>query len=407
MRTSPPGPSGRHVLAELRGVDPALLDDAAGLVHALRTSLLGAGADVRQMAVEAFTPQGVTVVALLAESHASLHTWPEHGTALVDVFTCGDAADPELAVRTLARTLGATGLVSRVVSRGGTEVVEALSAGVTRTWAVEGVRARVRTAWQEVLIADTAQGVTLFCDDERQSAEHTQLTYHEALFVPAALLADRRERVLVVGSSEGVVSELAVACGARTVDHVDLDEECVRLCAEHLPYGYSPAELAAAERGSGPVRMHFADGLAFVAEATEQWDVIVVDLPDERPDDPSAQLNRLYSEDFLTDCAGRLRPGGVVVAQAGSPAVWRDGTLRAAWARFSSVFAQTVYAGCPEHEWAFLCGLMRPIVDPGGMAARRLAELPYTPATLDADDLRARTVAPSPLRSHRSSSTAF
>jgi spermidine synthase len=394
-------PTGRHVLAELRGVDPALLDDADGLAHALRTSLLGAGADVRQVAVERFTPQGATVVALLAESHASLHTWPEHGTALADVFTCGDSADPELAVRRLALTLGAAGLATRVVVRGGAEVVEPISAGLARHWALDGVRARVRTAWQDVLIADTAQGVTLFCDDERQSAEHTQLTYHEALFLPAALLAGRRERVLVIGSSEGVVSELAVACGASTVDHVDLDEECVRLCAEHLPYGYSPADLAAAEKGEGPVRMHYADGLAFVAETDERWDVIVVDLPDERPEDPSAQLNRLYAEDFLADCAARLRPGGVVVAQAGSPAVWRDGTLRAAWARFGTVFAQTVYAGCPEHEWAFLCGLTSPLVDPSGTAATRLAELPYRPRTLDADDLRARTVAPSSLGSRR------
>jgi len=386
-------PTGRHVLAELRGIDPELLDDPEALRHALRTALLGAGADVRQTVAERFTPQGVTVVALLAESHASVHTWPERRTALVDVFTCGDTADPELGARRLALALGATGFSSQTIHRG--EVaVEPISPGVTRHWALDAVRVRVDTALQEVVIADTAQGVALFCDDERQSAELSQLTYHEALFVPAALLAERRERVLVIGSSEGVVCELAVACGATTVDHVDLDEECVRLCAEHLPYGYTVDDL---ER-EGPVRIHYADGAAFVAETTASWDVIVVDLPDERPADPAAQLNRLYTADFLADCAARLRPGGVVVAQAGSPAVWRDGTLRAAWARFGAVFAQTVYAGCPEHEWAFLCGLPSPVPNPGELAAARLPGLGYTPRTLDADDLRARTVAPSSLR---------
>ncbi|MFR9803424.1 adenosylmethionine decarboxylase [Pseudonocardia sp. RS010] len=398
MQTS--HPVGRHVLAELRGIDPALLDDADGLRHALRTSLLAAGADVRQVVAEPFEPQGVTVVALLAESHASVHTWPELGSAFVDVFTCGDSADPLHAVRRLALTLGAADAATEVVDRGGPgRVDEPVSPGLTRRWQLDAVRVRTLTALQEVLIADTAHGVTLFCDGERQSAEHTQLTYHEALVVPAALLAERRERVLVIGSSEGVASELAVACGAGTVDHVDLDRECVRLCAERLPYGYTPAALDAAEAHRGPVRMHYEDGAAFVDSTDGTWDVIVVDLPDERPGEPDAQLNRLYTEDFLVRCAARLRAGGVVVSQAGSPAQWRDATLRAAWERFGAVFPQVAYVGSPEHEWAFVCGLPdAPPADPAELAATRLDALGYAPRTLDAVSLRAAMTPPLRLR---------
>ncbi|MFC5952441.1 adenosylmethionine decarboxylase [Pseudonocardia lutea] len=398
MQTS--HPAGRHVLGELRGIDPALLDDADGLRHALRTALLAAGADVRQVVAEPFEPQGVTVVALLAESHASIHTWPELGSAFVDAFTCGDSADPLYAVRRLALTLGAADAAIEVVDRGGAgRVDEPISPGLTRRWQLDATHVRTLTALQEVLIADTAHGVTLFCDGERQSAEHTQLTYHEALFVPAALLAERRERVLVIGSSEGVVSELAVACGASTVDHVDLDRECVRLCAEHLPYGYTPAALAAAEAHDGPVRVHYEDGLTFVDSTDGTWDVIVVDLPDERPDEPGAQLNRLYTGGFLARCAARLRPGGVVVSQAGSPALWRDATLRAAWERFGAVFPHRAYVGSPEHEWAFLCGLPdAPPADPAELVAARLAGLGYEPRTLDAASLRAALVPPLRLR---------
>ena len=392
-------PVGRHVLAELGGVAPAVLDDPALLERALGTALTGAGAHVWQVLAERFAPQGVTVVAVLAESHASVHTWPELGSAFVDVFTCGDNADPVAAVHALAAALGAGSCAVEVVERGGPgRLDEPISAGLTRRWRLDAVRVRTRTALQEVLIADTAQGVTLFCDGERQSAEHTQLTYHEALFVPGALLAERRERVLVVGSSEGVVSELAVAAGAVRVDHVDLDAECVRLCAAHLPYGYTPETLAAAEQGAGAVRVHYADGRRFVRESREAWDVIVVDLPDERPGEPDDQLNALYTEGFLADCAARLRPGGVVVSQAGSPAVWRDATLRAAWARFGAVFPGRVYVGSPEHEWAFLCGTTTPVPEPGRRAASRLADLPYRPQTLDSEDLLAHLVPPSTLR---------
>ncbi|GAA5130734.1 spermidine synthase [Pseudonocardia adelaidensis] len=280
----------------------------------------------------------------------------------------------------------------------GREVVEVLGAGLTRHWRLHGVRHEARTPFQHVLIAETAHGTTLFCDDERQSAESTQLVYHEALFLPAALLAAHRERVLVIGSSEGVVSQLAVAAGAQVVDHVDIDPDCVRACAEHLPYGYSPDELAAAERHDGPVRVHYGDGLAFVAETAGRYDVVVVDLPDERPDDPEAQLNRLYSAAFLSRCAQLLTEGGVVVSQAGSPALWRNATLRAALDRFREVFAQVVPYVSDEHEWAFLTGRRAAGPDPAGEMVRRLDALGLRPATLDAEALRARSVLPFDLR---------
>ncbi|MGI5131140.1 adenosylmethionine decarboxylase [Pseudonocardia sp. CA-107938] len=393
-------PVGRHVLAELSGVDADLLDDAATLRTLLTDALVAAGARVLQVVDERFHPQGATVVAVLAESHASLHTWPEHGRAHVDVYTCGDSADPVKAVHLLAGSLHAGQVHVEVVERGGGPrvVTEPISAGVTRRWALGTVRHAGRTDYQDVLIADTTHGVTLFCDDERQSAADTQLVYHEALFGPAALLADHRDRVLVIGSSEGVVSQLALAAGARVVDHVDIDRDCVRACAQHLPYGYTPTQLDAAERGDGPVRVHYADGLRFVEDCQASYDVVVVDLPDERPDQPDAQLNRLYTVPFLKRCADLLTDGGVVVSQAGSPAMWRDGTLRAAWHRFHDVFAQVVPYVSDEHEWAFLCGRRVAVPDPAGLMIDRLGDISWRPTSLDAAALRARTVAPMRVR---------
>lgn len=391
------------MLAELRGVPPAVLNDASKLSEALRSALVAAGAQVRQLVSEAFTPHGVTVVAVLAESHASVHTWPEHAQAFVDVFTCGEGSDPEAAVRMLGDALGAAETHWRVVDRGagaagGRTVSEPLSPGLGRRWELGEIRWEGETGYQRVLIADTAHGVTLFCDDERQSAEHTQLVYHEALFVPAALLAERLDSVLVIGSSEGVVSQLAVRAGAGVVDHVDIDAECVRACAHHLPYGYTAEELAAAERGEGPIRMHYIDGSAFVATADRRWDMIVVDLPDERPDDPAAQHNRLYGAAFLRRCAELLTPGGVLVSQAGCPTLWRSDTLRRAWWRFGAVFCTVAYHGSDEHEWAFLLGRRDQVEDPTGRMLRRLDDLPYRPVSIDAPRLRAGSVPPLSVR---------
>jgi spermidine synthase len=275
---------------------------------------------------------------------------------------------------------------------------EVIAPGLTRRWELGRVLHDERTPYQRVLIAETSHGTTLFCDDERQSAAASQLVYHEALFLPAALLAARCERVLVIGSSEGVVSQLAVAAGAREVDHVDIDRQCVAACAAHLPYGYSPAELAAAERHDGPVLVHYADGHSFVEEATPGYDVVVVDLPDERPDEPDAQINRLYASAFLSRCADLLADGGVVVSQAGSPALWRNATLRAAWDRFHEVFADVVPFVSDEHEWVFLNGRTTASTDPVADALTRLDALDPRPTSIDAAALRSRTVAPYHLR---------
>jgi S-adenosylmethionine decarboxylase len=110
--------AGRHVLAELHGLDPGVLDDPARLGELLDAAVTEAGATVCDVVAKRFAPQGVTVVALLAESHASVHTYPELGALFVDVFTCGERADPERAVRLLAKALEAGSIHLSTVRRG-------------------------------------------------------------------------------------------------------------------------------------------------------------------------------------------------------------------------------------------------------------------------------------------------
>ncbi|WP_199431830.1 adenosylmethionine decarboxylase [Qaidamihabitans albus] len=110
--------SGKHVLAEFDGIEPNLLDDTDFLRHTLADTLTTAGATVCEVIAHRFEPQGVTVLAMLAESHASVHTYPEIGAVFVDVFTCGERADPQYAVRLLANALGTDSMTMSTVQRG-------------------------------------------------------------------------------------------------------------------------------------------------------------------------------------------------------------------------------------------------------------------------------------------------
>lgn len=99
---------GVHCMLELYGCDKSKLDDPDFLRRAVREAAEFAGATFLGELQHRFTPVGVTCLGLLAESHISIHTWPEIGYAAADCFTCGDGAMPEKACNKLAQMVGAS-----------------------------------------------------------------------------------------------------------------------------------------------------------------------------------------------------------------------------------------------------------------------------------------------------------
>ncbi|HEU0044813.1 adenosylmethionine decarboxylase [Sphingomonas sp.] len=109
--------TGTHLLADLSGCSG--LDDAARVELALREAVAAASATLLDVRLHHFGPgQGVTGVALLAESHISIHTWPEHGYAAVDIFLCGQSHDLDAALAALSTRLEAGRCDERRVARG-------------------------------------------------------------------------------------------------------------------------------------------------------------------------------------------------------------------------------------------------------------------------------------------------
>ena len=96
---------GKHCILELYGCDSTKLDDELFLRATITAAAKRAGATLLNLITHRFEPQGVTGLALLAESHISIHTWPESGYAAVDVFTCGDHTMPEKACAVLVDEL--------------------------------------------------------------------------------------------------------------------------------------------------------------------------------------------------------------------------------------------------------------------------------------------------------------
>lgn len=89
---------GRHIYGNLYGCDPQILRDESALITIVKEATKIANAMLLSVGSYRFGPNGgLTVFAIVAESHISIHTWPEYGFATVDVYTCGDHTDPKAA----------------------------------------------------------------------------------------------------------------------------------------------------------------------------------------------------------------------------------------------------------------------------------------------------------------------
>jgi S-adenosylmethionine decarboxylase len=118
---------GRHYIAELFDCDREILDDREAIDRSMRSAAVAARATIIDAVFHRFSPQGVSGVVVIAESHLSIHTWPEYGYAAVDIFTCGEECRPEDGLDLLGIALGAKRRDIRLIERG--HAADVLGAG--------------------------------------------------------------------------------------------------------------------------------------------------------------------------------------------------------------------------------------------------------------------------------------
>jgi S-adenosylmethionine decarboxylase len=115
---------GRHITMDLRDVAFEKLNDLEFLKNAMVEAAHRCGATIVGEKFVQFSPQGVTGVLVLSESHLSIHTYPEEGFCAIDCYTCGTTVDPEIACDYLVDVLGGRVVGYRALQRGMGEIVD-------------------------------------------------------------------------------------------------------------------------------------------------------------------------------------------------------------------------------------------------------------------------------------------
>lgn len=174
---------------------------------------------------------------------------------------------------------------------------------------IERVVHEARTEHQDVLVFDSVDfGRILVLDGVLQTTERDEFVYHEMLtHVPLMAHGAAREVLIIGGGDGGTLEEVLKHQGVERALMVELDPAVVEVCRRYLP------GIAGAAFDDARTELRFGDGVRYVEETAERFDVIIVDSTD-----PVGPGEVLFGEAFYRACRRCLRPGGVLVNQSGN-----------------------------------------------------------------------------------------
>ena len=135
---------GRHIILEMWRCSGLSLNSLETAEQALREMVAALDVNLLDLKVYPFTPVGVTGIAIVSESHLVIHTWPEHGYAAVDIFTCGAPRDPQAAIGVLRHHFQPERVQVMEINRGQLDLPEEVSGPVQKTSKSPQAHARSR-----------------------------------------------------------------------------------------------------------------------------------------------------------------------------------------------------------------------------------------------------------------------
>ncbi len=387
---------GLHLTGDLFGCNchQSLLIDLETLTRTCREATLDAGLTIVDEKFFLFPdvdgePGGITGTVLLAESHLAIHTWPERNGVTLDVYVCNYMHDNSGKAQQLFDTLrnhfrptkwhGESILRGDISDPEAGDEVNNQPSEMLLEWAGSdyafGARSSRQVAsfqsdYQRVDVHDTASFGRLFRLDGRfMTSEKDEFVYHECMVHPAALSHPAPQRALVIGGGDGGSSEeLLKHPSMERVVMAELDGAVVEMAREHL------GKIHRGVFDDPRLDVRIGDGLAFVKETDETFDLIVLDLTD--PDTPA---QRLYTADFFRLCQRILRPGGAVTLHIGSP-YFDPTTVKRLTRELNQVFAvvrpMTAYVPLYGSLWAMALAsdTLDPLTLDRDVIAHRLAE---------------------------------
>ena len=308
--------NGLHLIGDLTGCrcDPQLLLDGERFRARCLEMVSASGLTTMDASFHQFDGGGFTGTVVLAESHLAIHTWPERQGLTLDVYVCNYSADNSSKARKLFDLLVEhfqPGECARhEIDRGEHTLMEPLSDSTGFYIKAGRQIGEWQTRYQKMAIYDTPQYGKIFrLDGFNMTSEKEEFVYHENLIHPALTAHAAPKKVLIIGGGDGGSSEEALKHpSVENVTMVEIDADVVAVAKEH----FHAVHNGVFDNPKLTVRID--DGMRFVRETQERFDLIALDL-----NDPVGPAAALYSLEFFQQLRTALAPGGALTLHLGSP----------------------------------------------------------------------------------------
>ena len=256
-----------------------------------------------------FEPQGFTLVALLAESHISFHTFPEKGIISFDFFTCGKV-NPNVSLDILKKEIKHKRIIKKEFNRDTITYYDDIysSPGLKKFYIVKNVLEDFTSkVGQHIEILDLEQfGKSLFIDNELQVAEKDEHLYSSTFVNSGLKLNPDKNKSAIIGGGDGGIARECITQGFKLIDWYELDPEVVKVCEKYL----SKVGNKATTKNS--VQCLWGDAFESIKNVEDnKYDKIFVDLNDDQYCIDLAAKN-------INSLKRILKPKGTITAQVGS-----------------------------------------------------------------------------------------
>ena len=298
---------GEHITLDIIGstkeYDPSLYEKV------IKEIAKAADVTILNISKYKFEPQGFTILALLAESHISFHTFPEKGIISFDFFTCGKV-NPIVALEVLKKEIKHKRIVKKEFNRDTVSYYDDIysSPGLKKYYMVRNILEDFTSkVGQHIEILDLEQfGKSLFIDNELQVAESDEHLYSSTFVNSGLKLNPSKDKSAIIGGGDGGVARELISKGFNLIDWYELDPEVVHVCDKHL------SKIGEKATTKNSVKCVWGDAFESIKKVEDnKYDKVFVELNDDQYCIDLAAKN-------INSLKRILKSNGTITAQVGS-----------------------------------------------------------------------------------------
>ena len=315
-------PAGNQILAELDNCRSRGLQDPEYLENILRQSIETAGLTLLEIRTRSFAPHGTTVIALLGESHAVLHSYPEAEHVSVDIFTCGENLEPaQKLLQDLSQNLQSDIQKSAEIKRG--SCLELHRPGWLQLSSNDGIDVAVQAEkilhkrisdFQQIEVMESSLfGRTLVLDSQIQFGSSDIEFFINLILDPVREhLSD--STILILGGGDGILANAVLHRGAKRVTSVDIDPQVSEVCSDF--FGQLNGDVFSSDRANFVYR-EVSEFLKETMASRLSYDLILCDLT-MHPEKFTRTAREEYLDKLIGAVSEILSKEGKVIVQCAS-----------------------------------------------------------------------------------------